>query len=420
MRGYIRVLRDNPDYARLWGANVVSLLGDWFNAIVLSALVATNSPGSEGTAIALFLLARFLPPMLVSPFAGVLIDSLDRKKLLIWSSLLRGAVVMCYLFVINDPSLLWLVYVLMTIQSFLSAVTEPGQSALIPSLVPARDLLHATTLFNITWSVMLALGSAVGGVVASLFGAGTALFIDAGTFVLGAWLIHRIKGYTYTKPTGEHHKSEQGIMEGVRYLRRTPSVASLLLVKFGGSIGNVDALMTIFATQIFVLGVSGQLSLGIMYTVYGIGSILGPILLNRLHRGDVGRMRAVLIIGFMFMAVGWLVMGWSPTLVVLCIGLILRAMGGSANWTYSTVIIQKTTPDAYLGRVFSIDMMGFYLATVISTLIHGALVDIVGAQRVRDVSLWTFAPAIIMLVIWTVVQRVVRVPAPTPKPASAD
>jgi MFS family permease len=186
MRAYLRVLRDHPDFARLWGANVISLLGDWFNTIVLAALVVRFSPGQEGTAVSLFLLARFVPPMLLSPFAGVLIDRLNRKKLLIWSNVLRSVVVFGFLFVLNDPSLLPLVYLLTAAQFTLSTVFEPGQAALIPNIVPYQDLLRANTLFNITWSVMLALGAAAGGVIAALFGPSIALGVNVVTFLLSA------------------------------------------------------------------------------------------------------------------------------------------------------------------------------------------------------------------------------------------
>ena len=73
MNAYWRLLRNNPDFTRLWLAQVVSLLGDWFNTIVLAVLVEEYSGGS-GLAVSLFLLARFVPPMLVGPWAGVLVD----------------------------------------------------------------------------------------------------------------------------------------------------------------------------------------------------------------------------------------------------------------------------------------------------------------------------------------------------------
>ena len=90
MRSYIKLLRENPGFARLWYAQVVSLFGDWFNIIALSGLVAHYTDNS-GLAVSGLLLARVLPPFIVSPFAGVLIDRFDRKRLLIISAGVREA-----------------------------------------------------------------------------------------------------------------------------------------------------------------------------------------------------------------------------------------------------------------------------------------------------------------------------------------
>ena len=99
MSRYMQLLRNNPNYAYLWVSRMISLLGDWFNTIVLSALVNEYSGGS-GLAISMFLMARFLPALVIGPYAGVLVDRFDRKRLLIYSDVLRTGVVLMYLLVL--------------------------------------------------------------------------------------------------------------------------------------------------------------------------------------------------------------------------------------------------------------------------------------------------------------------------------
>lgn len=406
---YSRLLRDNPDFARLWLAQVVSLLGDWFGTIVLSTLVVRYSPGSEGLAVSGLLLARFIPSMLISPVAGVLVDRFDRKWLLGISNLLRVGVVLMFLLTLDNPGLLWLIYLLSVIQFILSSVFEPGQSSLIPNLVRREDLVLANTLISVTWSVMLALGAVAGGVVATLFGTAVALMINAMTFMVATLLIMSIRVYTRNVDrvvVGEvAHSEDKGFIEGLRFLRRTPEAASALLVKFGNSLGNVDTLMAIFATQIFVMGTDGQLSLGIMYSAFGLGAIAGPLILNRFNDGSPRVMRRLIGVGFFWVVLGWLALGGASSLLIVCLALMMRAMGGSANWTYSTIIIQKTVPDSHLGRVFSIDMALFYLATVLSTLVHGAVIDAVGVEEVRLVALGTMVVSVGPLLIWLALNR---------------
>ncbi|MFN8447431.1 MAG: MFS transporter [Anaerolineae bacterium] len=407
MRQYARLLRDNPDYARLWLAGVISFLGDWFDTIALSALVVAYSAENKGLAVSLLLMARFIPPLLISPFAGVLIDRFNRKRLLIWSNYLRAGVVLLLLLGTRGPDWMWVIYALTIAQASLSAVFAPGESALIPSLVKRDDLVRANTLGSVTWSVMLAVGAALGGVASSLFGTGFALVFDAFTFVVSGWLIGQITAYRYEPVAHQSHEQrhDTSFREGLRFLQRNPGTAATLLIKFGGSLGNIDTLMTIFATQIFILGANGQLSLGIMYSAFGIGAILGPVVLNRFNDGSVRAMRRLVVIGFLWIAFGWLILGVAGSLVVMCVALLFRAMGGSANWTYSSVMIQKLVPDAYLGRVFSTDMALYYLATVTSTIIHGSLVDALGSDKLQLIAVGTMVVSLLPLFLWTLAMR---------------
>ena len=97
MQRYLRLLRENPEYTKLWLAQVISLTGDWFNTIVLIGLISQYSNNSA-LAISLFLTLRVLPPLVFGPFAGVLLDRFNRKHILMWSNLLRALIVPLYLF----------------------------------------------------------------------------------------------------------------------------------------------------------------------------------------------------------------------------------------------------------------------------------------------------------------------------------
>lgn len=398
MSQYTRLLRNNPDFARLWLAQVVSLLGDWFNTIVLSALVSNYSGGS-GLAVSGFLLARFIPPLVIGPFAGVLADRFDRKRLLIFSDFSRALVVLLLLFA-TSPDMLWLIYILTILQFALSSVFDPGRNAIMPSLLRPEDLVLANTLGSITWSAMLAVGAIIGGVVAALFGTSIALLIDAMTFVVSALLIAQIRTRPVETKTSED-RSDRGLVDGLRYAWQHPATAVVLLVKLGQSLGNVDALMIIYATELFVIGEGGTTSLSIMYAAFGIGAVIGPIILNRFNDGSVRVMRRLIIIGFVSMTLGWLVLGGASSLAIVALALVMRAMGGSATWTYSSVILQKSVPDRFLGRIFSLDMVGFQFASVISTLATGLLVDAFGTDQVRQIVLGMGVVSLAPLILWT-------------------
>ncbi|MCE2490005.1 MAG: MFS transporter [Anaerolineae bacterium] len=407
MKAYWRLLRDNPDFARLWLAQVVSLLGDWFNTIVLAVLVEEYSGGS-GLAVSLFLLARFVPPMLVGPWAGVLIDRLDRKRLLILSDVLR-AVVVLMLLLADGPQLLWLVYVLTALQFTLSAFFEPGRNALLPSLLPREGLVLANTLGSVTWSAMLAGGAIAGGLVAAQLGTQWALFIDSLTFLVSAMLIVGIRTNIKAREPeiaesgSPATQNAQGLRDGLRFLRQSPATLAVLLVKAGISLGSIDAVMIIYASRLFNFGEDSSTPLSIMYAAFGIGAVSGPLLLNRFNDGRVRVMRRLIRYGFLLMSVGWLVMGGAGTLPLVALALTLRAMGTSICWTYSSVIIQKSVPDRFLGRMFSLDMASFQFVGACSILLTGYLIDYFGVVQVRDVVLLLAGFSTLPLVLWTLI-----------------
>jgi MFS family permease len=402
MTGYIDLLRRNPDYTRMWLAQAVSLLGDWFSTIALSALVVRYSSGS-GIAVSGLLLARFLPPLLIGPFAGVLVDRFNRKRLMIASDLIRALVVLMF-FLVRDPDHLWLIYALTIIQFVCGAVFEPARSALLPSLVAPEYLVKANILGSITWSVMLAAGAAIGGLVAAAFGATTALLVDAMTFLISALLIVSIRyseKHDSSRQQPTDGDSRLGFRDGLRYIAQHPATAAVLLVKLGGSIGSIDTLMVIYATRLFVVGDEGTGSLGILYSAFGIGAVIGPIVLNRFNNGTVPTMRRLISIGYVWITLGWLLLGGAPTLLAATVAVLVKAMGSSIYWTYSSVILQKTVPNHYLGRVFALDLAGFQLSTVVSVLVTGWLIEHIDTTNVPGIALGTGLVSLIPLVLWT-------------------
>jgi MFS family permease len=404
MSDYPKLLRDNPDFTRLWLAQVVSLFGDWFSMIVLSALVAQYSAGTEWTGLAVsgFLLAHFVPPLVLSPWAGVLVDRFDRKRLLILSDVSR-AVVVAFLLLANTPDRLWLIYVLTVIQFALSTVFEPGRSAIMPSLIPNKDLVAANTLSSITWSVMLAVGAITGGVIASLFGTTAALIVDAASFAVSALLISQVKyrGAAWSEKSATT-ASDRSFSEGLRYIAKHPATGAALLIKSGLSLGSVDTVLIIYGTILFVIGENGTISMSILWSAFGIGAIVGPIMTNRVNDGTVRVMRRLVIVGYILAAAGWFLFGSAPTLAIAGLALAVRAMGGSVNWTYSSVIIQKSVPDEFLGRMFALDLAAFNLATAVSIFVTGQVIDLIGNENVRQAVIGMGVASFIPLILWSV------------------
>jgi predicted MFS family arabinose efflux permease len=249
---------------------------------------------------------------------------------------------------------------------------------------------------------MLAVGALAGGVVASLLGTAAAFVVDSATFALSALLISRIRVQHDVLPTDQSGPVlDRTFREGLRYLAARPAVAATLLVKAGLSMGSVDAVVIVYGTVLFALGENGTISMSVLWSAFGIGAIVGPLLTNRLNDGSVRLMRRLVIVGYVCVTLGWLLFGSAPTLLIAALALVVRAMGGSINWTYSSVIIQKSVPDAFLGRMFALDMAAFHLAVTLGIFVTGWAIDQVGDVNVRLVVTALGFISVLPLVLWS-------------------
>jgi len=399
---YLDLLRRRPGFRYLWLASLVSLLGDWFNTI--ASMMIVNRYTETDLAISWILIARTLPRFIVGPVAGVVADRVDRKLIMVVTDLLRAVIVLSFL-VVDRPERVWLIYFLTTTQFVLASFFEPASSAILLRLVQGnRELMSANVLRSITWSVMLTVGAALGGVFAGFFGAQAALVADAGTFIVSAILVLRISYQPFEDTQVAKGKGYYEMLEGFKYVLARPKTAVLALVKTFGQIGSMDIMIAVFAEQHFPYGQEGATSLGIMFGAAGLGAVLGPVIANRFTNGDQARLGPAIQYGYLLMPIGWALVGWSPNLWVVSLGVLIRLMGSSINWTYSNVLIQTEVENRFLGRVFALDLGMFTLASSTSIFLTGYFLDTMEITA-RDLGWLFMAGGILPVVLWWMYQR---------------
>jgi MFS family permease len=369
---YLSFLRLRPKYRSLWLAQVISLTGDWFNTI--ASVIIVNRYSASGLAVGGMFMARALPPFLLGPVAGVVADRFDRRKVLILSDLLRAGIVLCFLWV-DRPERLWLLYILTVLQFSVSSFFEPARAALVPALVEEDELLVANTLASITWSAMLTLGGAIGGLTASLLGVRFSLVVDATSFLVSAAFILNIGGEFHLKANHALESGWKNFMDGLGYVRSHLDVGLVTLVKALGQVGSFDIISALYASRVFQVGQEGATTLGLMFTAFGVGAVVGPLIANRLGDTSISWLRRAILGGFLCMPVAWLIVGVAPSLPLALIGCVLRGIGGSINWTYSDVLLQISVPNHLLGRVFAFDFAVFTLAVSVSLWLTGYVTD---------------------------------------------
>ncbi|MEM7536760.1 MAG: MFS transporter, partial [Chloroflexota bacterium] len=279
--GYLDLLRQNPNFRHLWFGQIVSLLGDWFNVIASATLVAILT--GSGIAVGWLFVIQSLAPFLVSPIVGVMADRFNRKTILILSDILRGIVLFGFLFV-RDVNDIWLLFTLIAIQFAISGFFYPTRDAMLPDIVSSDELGTANALSSATWSVMLAFGAAMGGLVAGWFGVYTAFVIDGLTFFLSAYFIFQVV-YTPKQnmdevPSASIRQVYEDYAQGVRYLSQHRDIFLIATQKIFVSMllfSPIQVINVSLSKTTFVYGIDGSLGLGIMFAVIGFGTGLGPI-----------------------------------------------------------------------------------------------------------------------------------------------
>src|SRR5580700_3969062 len=194
---YARLIGGNRNFRRLWSAQVVSEIGDWFYTLTIYNLLLQLT-GRAGS-VALALVLQVLPQTFIGPTAGVVNDRLRRKQVMIAADLVRVVVVPGMLLV-RSQSTVWLVYPLLLAETLMAAFFEPARNAVIPNIARKGEVLIANTLSSATWSVNLLIGASVGGVVAAFFGRDAVFILNALSFLASAVLIG---GMHFAEPHAE-------------------------------------------------------------------------------------------------------------------------------------------------------------------------------------------------------------------------
>ena len=393
--GYFELLQTNSNFRWLWAGQLVSLLGDWFN-IIASAILIHKITGS-GLAVGVLFTIRMLAPFFVAPLAGIYADRYNRKHILIYTDIIRGLLLIGYLFV-RDKNDIWLLYVLTTLLFGVSGFFSPARSAILPDITAHNELGTANALSATTWSVMLAFGAAIGGFTAGFFGVYTAFVIDGLTFFVSAALLTQIKlPLQFTSKTSLQERSR---FSALGYMSHHPDIlfislhkaAIALLLSSGFMVAQVE-----IAKSHFVIGIDGAISLGLMYCMGGVGSGLGPIV-ARIWTGDRDKpLRRSISLGYLIGAVGLAIAAPLLSFTVFVIGGFVRSVGGGIAWVFSTQLLLQKAPNEIRGRIFGTEFALFTLMGGIATATVGALLDIFG---VRLVLLGMTALPLIPAILW--------------------
>lgn len=377
MSGYLEVLRRRPAYRRIWLGSVVSLAGDWFTLIALYSLL--NEYTGRGEAVGLMLFVRFLPAALLGPIAGVVADRFPRRRVMMICDVTRALVVLGFLLV-RGPADVWLLYVLTFAQMTAAAFFDPSEQASIASTVDPTEVVTANTLQGITWSAMLGFGALAGGATAALVGRDVSFVVNALTYVASAAFIRGAEVPFTPKPRPATWTALVGLddlREGIARLRADAAVRRTIWVKTAWAIpgGGALVLYAMLGEREFAPGGHGELGIGVLLGMRGVGAFFGPLVARRLGGDTPAFLERAIGVAFLVTAFFWVAFAFSPTLLVAALMLSLAHTGISTQWVFSSSLLNLQVEDGMRGRIFGIDFMSYMLMLGLSSWAAGRVLD---------------------------------------------
>jgi MFS family permease len=444
---YRALLASNADFKRLWTGQVVSEVGDWLNNIAVLALVIQLAGASGvGLAVALYAIARHLPLFLFGPFAGVVVDRVNRRRVMIAADAARAVLALGFLLAARLSSLAF-IYAVGAALFSVSAFFNSAKRASIPNLVEGTDeLLAANSLSASTTAATIAVGSALGGVVATALGRDTVFVLNALTFIASAEMIRRIRrplsrrqkrvsieqraesssdeviGLEVQMPELTAQRSPltayfTDFREGLRYVRRDRVLSAVFVAAGGWGLGNgaARALYSIFGARLGEQAAAGwgaglravserptDFSISVLFVAMGVGGVLGAPLARRFNRGNAGDLGARMGRSLTLDGAGLLLFSFMPNLLGASVVLIAREMNFAIWWTAQQTLVMRRTDDRFAGRVFASFETLTTLMMVGSILVSGAVADRLGIRPVAAVG---GSVVILSGLLWFILRR---------------
>lgn len=361
---------------------MVSILGDQFRIWSVVYWVFTTSHQSP-VAQSLVLIAEILPVALLGPLAGVWVDRWNRKRVMVWSDLIRAGISFGLVAAMMSGSL-WLVLLLLLASSAVSTFFQPASGALIPALLPPEHLMAANSLSQSTRTVMILLGPAAGTILYQLAGPSLALTVDAVSFLIAAGCAMMIQYAGQKVSAGESSLGWLGFWRtfaaGIRFGWENATVRSIfvMLVVMSLALGAVNTLGIFLVTQELLLPESYTALAG---TAQGIGMFSGAIAMGALSK----RVRAynwLTVIGAGVLTVGIGVFAAAPNIIIVMMGRLLLGAGATGLSIAITTLFQLAVPEEMLGRVGATLEAAPTLAMLGAAGVSGYAVQWVGTRAV--------------------------------------
>ncbi|WP_062070390.1 MFS transporter [Demequina sediminicola] len=383
---------------RLWFAGaLVSNVGTWMQRVAQDWLVLTHLTDDSGVAVGITTALQFLPFLLLGPWAGVLADRVDQRKLLIITQSLAGALGLGLgALVLTGHAELWQVYGFAFALGVVGAIDTPARQTYVAALVPPEGLSNAVGLNATAFNGARLIGPAVAGLTVAWVGIGWVFIINGLTFIATVLsLVAMRKSELWIMDRAPREPGQ--VKEGLRYVRGRPEIIVVMIVvstvaAFGLNFQMTSALMARVAFD------RGPEDYGLMGSVLAIGSLAGALLAARRTRI---RLRLPLGAALLF-GVSSAVMASMPTFELYMLASVAVGFSALTMLTSANALIQTTTEPRMRGRVMALYSMILMGSTPIGAPIIGWIGEQAGPRWAVGVGAIAAIAVSIAATMWAV------------------
>ncbi|TDD36787.1 MFS transporter [Nonomuraea terrae] len=363
------------DFRLLWTARGIAGLGTSMLVVAIPAHVhaVTGSVLATGVTLAF----EYLPSLLLGPFAGVMADRWDRRRLMIATDLGHALAISVALLAVT-PETIWLVYLAVLGQGSAAVVFRPAAQAHIPAVVGTGPVLtSANSLSAVTTGVVGLVGPPVGGLVFAFAGIGAVVAASAAAGLLSAATIARTSARrTPPDPTAAPRRVLDEIRHGLRYVRRAAATRGLLVANSVYLLAN--AALTALLVPFGVTQLGGSVQVGYLLSALGLGFLAGAPVSRRL--ADRGAARTTVAAGQVLVAGAFALLFNSTALPVALAAAFLLGLPAVTVLVSVHTWVQRTTPEGLLGRVSAAFLTLEAVATMLGALAGPAVSEASGLR----------------------------------------
>jgi MFS family permease len=340
----IRPLQASPEFRRLWIGQMLSTLGGQMTGVAVAVQIYALTESS--LAVGMIGLAVGVPLLTLGLLGGSFADAVDRRKLVLLTSSLLAVVALGFVAqAALDLRQVWPLYALLVLQSCLTALDTPARRTFMPRLLPPTLLPAAAALAQLAFRGGVLVGPLIGGIIIASVGLVAAYAVDALTFIVALHAVRRLRAMPVEG--GGTTPSLRAVVEGLRYLRHQPVLATVLLADINATVlGFPRALFPALAETQFG---GGAETVGLLSAAFGIGGLVAGAVSGPLSH--VRRQGRAVLLAIAVWAVASACFALTSQ---LWLAVTLLAVAGAADMVsgvYRATILQLNTPDALLGRI---------------------------------------------------------------------